>query len=59
MRPEVTGYRERNLAFFLVTFGHTLDPRSLNWSRIGADLDDLSVESDKLVVVCAEPAHLV
>jgi len=58
MRPEVGSNVERDADHAFV-LAHALHPRLLNRERVGADFNDLGVEFLELIVVCAEPAHLV
>lgn len=58
--PEIASNRERHLTVLVAAIlFHARSPRLLNRNRISTNLDDLSVESNELIVVCAEPAHLV
>ena len=38
---------------------HTFDPCLLDGDRVTADFNNFSVDCLKLIVMCAEPAHLI
>ena len=58
MRPEITCHREWN-AVGQVVIVHARRPCLLDSEGIAADLDNLGTRRLELLVICAEPAHLV
>ena len=58
--PKIRSNRKRHLTLFAaIVITHARNPRLLNRQSVAADLDDLGVQSLELIVICAEPAHLV